>query len=63
VLRSVLTTAKQNESLRHQLKSAIDVETCVDVAKDIIYDFTTEELQGKLSKMPQAFYSQKRTVN
>ncbi|MBW4506255.1 MAG: Nif11-like leader peptide family natural product precursor [Scytonematopsis contorta HA4267-MV1] len=48
-----LTAAKQNESLREKLKTAMDVEACVDIAEDIGYDFSTEELQMELSNMPE----------
>jgi predicted ribosomally synthesized peptide with nif11-like leader len=47
-----LTAAKQDESLRQKLKSAMDAETCVEIAEDIGYNFTSEELQTELGKMP-----------
>lgn len=48
-----LTAAKQDESLRQKLKTAMDVDTCIDIASSIGYDFTTEELLAQLGNMPE----------
>jgi predicted ribosomally synthesized peptide with nif11-like leader len=47
-----LTAAKQNKGLREKLKTAMDAETCVNIAEDIGYDFTSDELQAELNNMP-----------
>ncbi len=47
-----LTAAKQDEGLRQKLKTAMDTKTCIDIAEDIGYDFTAEELEAELSNMP-----------
>ncbi len=47
-----LTAAKQDEDLRQKLKAAMDAESCVEIGQGSGYDFTTEELQIELDKMP-----------
>jgi predicted ribosomally synthesized peptide with nif11-like leader len=48
-----LTAAKENEGLRQKLKTAMDAESCVDIAEDIGYDFTSDELLAELGNMPE----------
>jgi predicted ribosomally synthesized peptide with nif11-like leader len=47
-----LTAAKEDEVLRQKLKTAIDAETCINIAEGIGYDFTSDELQAELNNMP-----------
>lgn len=46
-----IEAAKQDLNLRKRLKTAMDASSCVEIGKDIGYDFTTKELQAELSKM------------
>ncbi|BAZ11788.1 hypothetical protein NIES4071_36140 [Calothrix sp. NIES-4071] len=46
-----LTVAKQDEGLRQKLQTAMDTRSCVNIAEDIGYDFTAEELEAELNKM------------
>lgn len=52
-VREFLTAAKKDEQLRQSLKAAMDVSDCVKVARESGYDFTAEELQAQISKMPE----------
>ncbi len=52
-VKDFLATAKQDETMRQKLKSAMDVHGCVKIAKDNGYDFTAEELQSQLNEMSE----------
>ena len=43
--------AKQDLDLRKRLKTAMAASSCVEIGKDMGYDFTAKELQAELSKM------------
>lgn len=42
---------KQDEALREMLKATINSETCVKIAEECGYCFTTEQLQAGLSEL------------
>ena len=44
---------KQDEALKAKCQTATDAKTCVQLAEDRGYRFTTEELQAELSKLPE----------
>ncbi|OKH52659.1 Nif11-like leader peptide family natural product precursor [Calothrix sp. HK-06] len=48
-----LTAAKQDEGLRQKLQTAMDAKSCTEIAEDVGYDFTAEELETELNKMPE----------
>ncbi|MBW4599303.1 MAG: Nif11-like leader peptide family natural product precursor [Calothrix sp. FI2-JRJ7] len=48
-----ITAAKQDEGLRQKLQTAMDAKSCIDIAEDVGYDFTAEELEAELNKMPE----------
>ncbi|MFQ4142383.1 Nif11-like leader peptide family natural product precursor [Chlorogloeopsis sp. ULAP02] len=52
-VKEFLATAKQDDAIRQQLKSAMTVHGCIEIAKDSGYDFTAEELQSQLNEMSE----------
>lgn len=44
-------SAKQNVDLREQLKTAISLDRCVEIAGQRGFDFTSAELQTELSQL------------
>ncbi len=47
------TAVKQDEALKAKCLAATDAKTCVQLAEDQGYRFTTEELQAELSKLSE----------
>ena len=50
-VKEFLAAAKQDEGLRNRLKVAASHQSCIDLAEQSGYYFTTEELQAVLSGM------------
>lgn len=48
-----LTAAKQDEGLRQKLQTVMDAKSCIEIAEDVGYDFTAEELEAELNNMPE----------
>lgn len=48
-----ITAAKQDEGLRQKLQTAMDAKSCIDIALYVGYNFTAEELEAELNKMPE----------
>lgn len=46
-----IAAAKQDQGLMERLKAATHADTCVQLAEEYGYTFTTEELQAELSKL------------
>jgi predicted ribosomally synthesized peptide with nif11-like leader len=47
-----LADAKQDEDLKKQLRSALTLQGCIEVAESYGYEFSGEELQAEFDKMP-----------
>jgi predicted ribosomally synthesized peptide with nif11-like leader len=52
-----LEDAKHDETLKQKLKAAKSIDECVEIAHEYGYQFSADQLQAELDKIPEEMYA------